>query len=274
MMNKTIGKRINNLLGKWENFFSNNWFNPFATLYINLRSFPRNQALKFPIYVYGKPRFCSLKGKMHIDGKIKSGMIKVNKSLNGVPSNCTLRTEIINDGLITFHGSGFIGTGNRIRVHNNAHLELGFAFKISDMINIGCYAKIKIGNSTRIAHRCQILDTNYHYLVNLNNKTVPPIDKPICIGNYCWIGNNATIMNGAVIPDYTIVTSNSLVNKNFSSIPSFSLIGGIPAKLISSGFRRIENQSKIQEITNHYKNSSDFYVIPDGIDLESFFTND
>ena len=47
------------------------------------------------------------------------------------------------------------------------------------------------------------------------------------------------------MPDFTIVASNSLVGKDYSDIPESSMIGGIPAKLIATGFRKVEN-SKIE----------------------------
>lgn len=38
------------------------WFNPFATLYLNLRCVPLKQALKFPVFVFGRPRLYSTFG--------------------------------------------------------------------------------------------------------------------------------------------------------------------------------------------------------------------
>lgn len=44
-------------LGRLELILAHNWLNPFATLYLDLRSLPFLQALKFPIFVYGRPLF-------------------------------------------------------------------------------------------------------------------------------------------------------------------------------------------------------------------------
>lgn len=45
--------KINNRygLGALELCLASNWFNPFATIYLNLRSFPFTQAFKFPVWV-------------------------------------------------------------------------------------------------------------------------------------------------------------------------------------------------------------------------------
>lgn len=91
--------KINNRygLGALELCLASNWFNPFATIYLNLRSFPFTQAFKFPVWVYGQPRLYSLNGNMLIEGKVKSGMIKFNKT-NLAPNNMGVQSEIINKG--------------------------------------------------------------------------------------------------------------------------------------------------------------------------------
>ena len=55
---KEIRERIDYLFGFGflERSFYSNWFNPFLTLWLNLRSFPLYQAYRFPIFVYGRPR--------------------------------------------------------------------------------------------------------------------------------------------------------------------------------------------------------------------------
>ena len=78
------------------------------------------------------------------------------------------------------------------------------------------------------------------------------MSRPIIIGNNCWIGNRTTINPGTIIPDFTIVTSNSLVNKDYSDIDPYTLIGGLPCKVIKSGIvrvwdRKIEHDYKLKE---------------------------
>ena len=81
--------------------------------------------------------------------------------------------------------------------------------------------------------------------------------KPIIIGNYCWICNSTTITGGAVIPDKTIVASNSLVNKNFSSLPPASIIGGIPAKHIKTGFRRLDALKHQRLVSKYFRDHNE-----------------
>lgn len=242
---KELKKRFDNKygIGKLEIIIASNWFNPLATLYLNLRSLPLSQAWKIPIFVYGRPRFYNLSGRIVIEGKIKTGMITFNRTHPGAPSVMSVQSEVMNQGTIIFHGAGTIGTGNKVRVSESAILEIGCQFKITDMVNIGCYSKIIIGSHARITHRCQILDSNYHYVANLNNRTIPKCTEPIVIGERCWICNSTTIARGTILPDSTIVASNSLVNRDFTEVPQKSIIGGIPAKHLATGYLRVYKSS-------------------------------
>ncbi len=270
-------KKLKKWLGKYifdkpETIMASNWLNPLATLYFNLRSLPLSRAWKMPIFVYGRPRFYNLGGRIVIEGGIKTGMIAFNQTRPGSPSVMGVQSEIVNQGTIIFHGPGTIGTGNKIRVTESAILEIGGDFIIADMINVGCYSHIVMGNHVRIAHRCQILDANYHYVANLNNRTIPKWTRPIVIGERCWICNSTTVTAGTVLPDYTIVASNSLVNRDFSAVPQESIIGGIPAKHLSTGYLRVFNPQSINVITEYYDNNGEgLYVYPEDVEPDTFF---
>jgi hypothetical protein len=54
------------------------------------------------------------------------------------------------------------------------------------------------------------------------------------------------------------------VNKDFSNIPESSMIGGVPAKFLATGFRKVENCAKKHEINlYYYNNPQKTYVIPE-----------
>ena len=55
--------------------------------------------------------------------------------------------------------------------------------------------------------------------------------KGIIIGKDCWIGAKVTILDGTVIGDGCIVAAGAVVR---GYIPPYSIIGGIPAKVIKS----------------------------------------
>ena len=258
-------------IGRLEMLLAVNWFNPLATIWLNFRSLPLSQAIKLPIWCYGRPRFYGLSGNMIIEGKVSSGMIRINRVLTGAPSNMNVQTEILNNGLIIFKGELHIGTGNKIVVGRNAKLQIGANSKIADMCNIGCFEKITFNDMTRIAHRCQIFDSNYHFIVNQEQSTIPSYKRPIVIGVGCWVCNSSSIYGGAILPDYTIVTSNSLVNKDFSQISNGCMIGGVPAKFIKKSVRRVYNIEIVKEIELFYQNHpTETYKIIRNNDIEEY----
>jgi len=61
----------------------------------------------------------------------------------------------------------------------------------------------------------------------------------IVIGNDVWIGANVALMDGIVIGDGAIIAANAIVTKD---IPPYSIVGGVPAKLIKKRFKEDEEQ--------------------------------
>lgn len=183
-------------LGRIENIIASKWFNPFATLWLNFRSLPLSQAIRLPVFVYGRPNIYSLSGKIVFNCMLKMGMVKFNYSATGAPQNMSVQSEILNQGTIIFHGGGLIGTGNKLRIGFDAVLELGRNFKIMDACNIACFKKIVIGDNSWIVHRSQVMDTDFHFIADLNRGEISPMKKEIFIGKHCWICNSSTILKG------------------------------------------------------------------------------
>lgn len=248
------------------------WFNPFATIYVNFFSFPFFQAIKFPILIYGNPKLYSLVGNMKVLGNIKTGMIIFNKTVPLNPSFEAVNSEMINLGTIIFHGGARIGCGSKILVQKNAILELGDNAVIGDQVNIGCHYKVTLGDNCRIAHRSQIQESNHHFIFDKNTRSVNTCTKPISIGSSCWICNSCTITSGVSIPNHCIVASNSLVNakREIANAPSGCIIGGIPAKILSTeGKYRIFNRDLEGKLFLWFaEHPSAIYNVPENIKLE------
>jgi virginiamycin A acetyltransferase len=67
----------------------------------------------------------------------------------------------------------------------------------------------------------------------------------IVIGNDVWIGYEAVVMQGVRIGDGAVIGTRAIVTKD---VPSYSIVGGIPAKVIRKRFSEevIEKLLKIQ----------------------------
>ena len=232
-------------------------FNPLYTLYFNLIFFPFKQAIKMPVYVYGWPKLLSQFGAFECEGNCHSGMLRLNISSSEAPQYSNGNSELLIYGRVVLKNFKIddvceIGSGCRINVLPNSEMVICGNSKIANFCNITVYSKLYIGAVSRIAHRCQILDSNYHYIADFTRGVVKRLSFPITIGDYCWICNSTTVTGGSVIPNRTIVSSNSLVNKDMSSIPEGSIVGGVPAKLITSGHYRVENLAFEKEINDFF----------------------
>ena len=58
------------------------------------------------------------------------------------------------------------------------------------------------------------MDTDFHNIYK-DGQVINP-NKPINIGNHCWIGMNCTILKGSSIPDGSIIAAGSTVTKALS----------------------------------------------------------
>lgn len=80
-------------------------------------------------------------------------------------------------------------------------------------------------------HRIDILGK--HIIDVTVDEKLPENDMPVTIEDGCWIGANVTILKGVTIGRGSIVAAGAVVTK---SCPPYSIIGGIPAKLIKRRF--------------------------------------
>jgi acetyltransferase-like isoleucine patch superfamily enzyme len=110
-------------------------------------------------------------------------------------------------------------------------IVIGYNLCLNRFSRIIAHEKISIGNNVTIAQFVTILDHDHNYTFKKNGKLELQGYKtsPITIGNNVWIGDKVTILKGVSIGDNVLIGANSLVNKN---IPSNSIVGGVPAKII------------------------------------------
>lgn len=55
--------------------------------------------------------------------------------------------------------------------------------------------------------------------------------KGIVIGSNCWIGSKVTILDGVTIGNHCVIAAGAVVTQ---SMPDYSVIGGIPARILKS----------------------------------------
>ena len=229
------------------------------TLKINFKMLPFNQAIHFPIVVYSKINFRSLKGRIEIKGHLDFDTISIGQqgyvATTKPVSNWTI------EGTIVFWGGIAFCQGTYLLVAKDAILTFGNLKSIENSgrtsITIGsntkimCFESITIGICTGITWDVQIIDTSFHYIEN-NGKEPLSLTKPIVIGDRVWVGNRSTISRGAIIPSNSIVCSNSVVNKDLSSYGEYCMFAGSPAVKKSEGLSRVWDERQQAEYDKQF----------------------
>lgn len=130
-----------------------------------------------------------------------------------------------------------------LRINSNVPWPVHFTSIVSNPQNIkrhtptanlgampGCYIQaingIEIGKNTYVGPSVKIISANH----NLYDFSIHDPEKPIIIGNNCWIGANAVILPGIKLADHTIVAAGAVVSKSY--LEEDCIIGGVPAKIL------------------------------------------
>lgn len=96
---------------------------------------------------------------------------------------------------------------------------------IGPKVGIAPYLKIITGN-----HR---IDQVGHFMFDGNGGKLPENDKDVVIEGDSWIGVNVTILSGVKIGRGSVIAAGAVINK---SMPPYSIIGGVPAKVLKYRF--------------------------------------
>lgn len=124
-------------------------------------------------------------------------------------------TRIVNRGTIIFRGSCTIWKGVLLELVLKSLLDIGDGSLLGENVNIMIRKECKIGNYARIAFDSRIMDSDFHYMLDIETNEIKDCTQPVIIGNCNWIGNRSTIKKGIVTPDYAIVSANILLSKNY-----------------------------------------------------------
>lgn len=115
-------------------------------------------------------------------------------------------------------------------------LEIGKNCHFGDYLHITCANKLTVGDGCLTGKWVTISDNN-HGTTDYEDLQKEPLERnlhskgPVIIGRNVWIGDKVTILSGVEIGDGVVIAANSVVTK---SIPSYSVVAGIPAKIIEN----------------------------------------
>lgn len=216
--------------------------NVLKTLWFNFRTLPFRQAVRLPVWIYGRVSFVSLRGRVEIRAeRISPAMIHL-----GFPEDMYFNPKyggvIYNDGKIIFEGEFSSACGYNFHTYEGGEIVFGKKTHAGAKINMVSRRKITIGDFTRFGFDVLVMDTGFHYVKNMENSRVSDTAGEVVFGKYNWISTRTVVFKGTRTPDNLIVASGSLLNKDYTaSVPEYSLVGGTPAKLIKTGVTRVWN---------------------------------
>ncbi len=118
---------------------------------------------------------------------------------------------------------------NKAYIGNGSRLSIGDRSQIGQNVRLG--GEVIIGTDVLMGPDVIMMTSSHSF-----DRTDIPINQqrgakelPIIIGDDTWIGTRVIILPGVKIGSHSIIAAGSVVTK---SCEPFSIIGGVPAKLI------------------------------------------
>lgn len=130
------------------------------SIWINFRCMPLRHAIKLPVLVSPNTKFKSLKGRIIVDGIVKTGMMKIGFS--GAGTSLHLPTVIENNGTIRLHGPVGFGGGVQLNCSAIGELNIGANVSFTGESHIVTRKYIEFGNDCTISWNTQIMDSDSH----------------------------------------------------------------------------------------------------------------
>lgn len=228
--------------------------NIIKTVYVNFKMFPFKQALRFPMFFYGKVSLLNLSGKIVVEEPLKPGMIRYGYKWHDMWPTSFLPTQLQVIGSLIFKGETIVSGGAAVNVQSKEGvLIIGERTTIGGGTIVKCLKHIEIGDESGITGNCTVMDCNMHFVKNIETGVVANYKAPIKIGKCCWINAGSIITKGAVIPDYSISARNAYLSKDYSEYGNNLFLVGSPAKPASSKVQRLFTVEKQRELKNFFE---------------------
>jgi len=204
------------------------------TIYFNFRAFKFRTAIRFPVIVGNSVALRNI-GKIELNYNGKKKIHIGSRNLFNTTSKMT--TVWNNLGVVKFNGPVVFYPSVVVYVSNRGVLEFGGNNTFGRDTSILCVKHIEIGKITAFSWNCQVADSDFHFLQNLDTNEVSTRTSSVKIGDRVWIGNRVIIGKGVYIADGCIIGMNSLVTKSIKTPNTLSF--GIPAKPRHGSYKRI-----------------------------------
>lgn len=227
----------------WKRIYRWRKINIMKTVYFNLRMFPFKTAFKWPVVFYESICLDNLSGRIIIEGPVSRAMVRFGYPYQMVITSRKCAQLTLKGTLIVRNKVNF-GIDTVVYVDRGATLDVGKETYFGSQGQIICCDEIKIGNHAYIGSECQVMDTSFHFIRDLETSQIKNLTTPVNIGEYSFIGSRVTILKGSHIPAHITIATGSICNKDYTALSENSLIGGVPARLLKSGYECIYGEEE------------------------------
>lgn len=196
-------------------FLNVNW--P-VTIFVNFYYFNFLKAIRLPILIGHKTKIGNLGDRGSIEIQPIFGQLCFG--LKGGPFNMGGPGNYLHIGKkakIKIEGTCRLGKGVRIKVFDNAVLQIGNSLTSNANMIISCMNSVTIGNDCLVGWNVSILDNDGgHSIQNCKTNEITNIPRPVSIGNHVWLASNTSILKGVQLPNNSVLGYGSiLIGKSF-----------------------------------------------------------
>jgi putative colanic acid biosynthesis acetyltransferase WcaF len=125
---------------------------------------------------------------------------------------------------ITFYPGIKLSPGNNMILGDHVDLAWGVLITTSGGVEIG--DRTLVGYNTMIFSANHVIPQNLERIFDAGHSK-----QKVTIANDVWIGAGCIILPGVTIGEGAVIAGGSVVTKN---VESFTMVGGVPAKLIKT----------------------------------------
>jgi len=158
-----------------------------------------------------------------------------------IGNNCFIGFSIVDAENLEIGDNVYIGHFNLLWRLKELKLETGSALVMFNWITGGRTGNFYLGRNSgitrfhfieassdvRIGKNCIVAGRSSHFFSHGISSTNLDDQRPITIGDWCYIGSSSRFVPGSSVSDYTFVGMNSVVTKNFQE--KYVLLAGCPA---------------------------------------------
>lgn len=152
-------------------------------------------------------------------------------STNYIYNGSKVKTIFYNEGTIYLSENLCVSKGSSIVVKKDGILTFGNNVHISQKTQIECHKKIVFGEDVVVSWDCLFIDSDTHPILSSSGEIINQ-NKPIIIGNKCWICCRSIILKGAALNDESILAAGSTLTKKIEE-PNVIVVNN---QIIKTGF--------------------------------------